>query len=71
MELSVLRGARETILRYKPKLFIEVHSFAGPDNTVEILNLLREIGYLLEWFPRERGQHEDQEHLTAVPLSDH
>jgi FkbM family methyltransferase len=67
MELSVLKGARETIRRFRPRLFIEVHSFTGPGNGEAVENFLREAAYDFEWFPREKGQHADQEHLTASP----
>jgi hypothetical protein len=63
----VLKGAKETILMFRPRLFIEVHSFAGRGNATEVESFLREVGYEFEWFPREKGQHADQEHLAANP----
>jgi hypothetical protein len=47
-ELSVLRGAEETLRRYHPKLIIEVipRQLAAMDTTVEqLFSFIREMGY--------------------------
>ena len=45
LELEVLTGMRETVLNYRPQLYIEVHG--GPDNINNVVNLLLSYGYSL------------------------
>jgi FkbM family methyltransferase len=42
-EVGILRGARGTILRYRPQLYIEVHGTGG-----SVVALLKEFGYVVE-----------------------
>ncbi len=47
-ELSVLRGARETLMRFHPLLLLEVHGFALPafgDSVATLEDFLGETGY--------------------------
>lgn len=46
MELPVLEGARETIARHKPILYVENDR---PDRSEDLIGLLFEIGYRLWW----------------------
>ena len=50
MEIQVVRGMRETLHKFKPKLVIEVHPGV---NRNEFLSLLDEIGYSREAIPVE------------------
>lgn len=43
-ELEVLKGARKTIEKYKPKLLIENHKFMFPDIEDKVIEFLRSLG---------------------------
>jgi FkbM family methyltransferase len=56
MELQVLRGMRETLLRLRPKLVVELHQ--GVDRG-EVLSLLESVGYSRDALPIEPVPGED------------
>jgi hypothetical protein len=43
-ELKVIRGARETLSKYRPKVIVEVHTFMGI-TFEQVEEELRRIGY--------------------------
>ena len=53
-EALVLRGGRETIARYRPRLAIELH---GPDTAREVLPILHEHGYAVAAHGYRRGEY--------------
>jgi FkbM family methyltransferase len=49
-ELAVLNGMRQTIEKYSPRLFIELHPhLVGPDAMRRYLREMKSLGYALEW----------------------
>jgi FkbM family methyltransferase len=49
-ELAVIKGMRETIKKYHPRLLIELHPhIVGPQATVQYLRQLETLGYSPEW----------------------
>jgi FkbM family methyltransferase len=46
MEVEVLRGARETIARHRPALYVENDR---PDRSAELISLIAGFGYRLHW----------------------
>ena len=71
MELDVLLGMREVLLRWAPKLIIEFHR--GVDRS-KILHLLASCGYSMEWQPVDPTSPEptlaDDVSYAFRPLSD-
>ena len=63
-ELAVLSGARETILRGKPDLVIEIHGWGSPE-AEQVLGVLREFGYIVRVF----GLRAREAHCLAFPAS--
>lgn len=62
-ELEVVKGARETLRKYRPVLMIEMHWWAGAENEAELFDILRGLEYKLEYIDRYgKGMH-----LSAVP----
>ncbi|PJG83211.1 FkbM family methyltransferase [Caviibacterium pharyngocola] len=51
-ELNVLDGAKETIGRHKPIIFLEAH----PDKAAGLVNYLSELDYRCYWFISDRYQ---------------
>jgi hypothetical protein len=70
MELRVLAGMRDTLLRWSPKLIIEFH--AGVERS-EVLDLLAECGYSSQGraIDPDSGPEElaDDKSYSFVPLS--
>ncbi len=66
MEIKVIKGARQTILKYRPVLFVE-NNFE--DRSQEMIKMLREMNYSLWWFFSEYsdpGFHPDN-NLLCLP----
>ncbi len=53
-EAMVLRGARETIMRHRPRLAIELH---GPETAQAVLRLVHEMGYRVWAHGFENWEH--------------
>jgi FkbM family methyltransferase len=69
-ELDVLRGARETLLRERPPLVIEVHGFALPDFGASVADLR---AFLTELEYRERrleGEATDETYFQSLFVAD-
>jgi FkbM family methyltransferase len=64
-ELQVIKGAGKTLERYHPTIVIEMHYWAGAENEVEMFEILKGLGYKLEYLDRYgKGMH-----LSAIPTS--
>ena len=73
-ELSVLRGARATILRDRPLFTVEVHVHNKPNTTRALLREIRELGYVSFLVEEQCGVPVDCRNLINMPkkgLSDH
>lgn len=46
MELAMLRGARTTLEKFRPILYMEI---GGQENSKPLVQFLRELGYKLYW----------------------
>lgn len=71
-EHEVLKGAQETLSRFKPYLLIEVHSFALPEfgSSAEILSdFLNSIGYSKEIISETHGTDGEYYHALFSPVA--
>jgi FkbM family methyltransferase len=83
-EVGVLRGARQSLMEYKPKLIVEVHhSVIGDEGVGELWHLLDSLGYdifgwrlhirhgrWLCWFRLSDPQDYVGSHICALPPQD-
>lgn len=63
-ESNMIEGAQSTIRRTRPKIFVEVHRFAGPEKAAKVFSMLDSMGYSCEIFPVQ----ETEDHVIARPL---
>ncbi len=71
-ELSVLRSAKESLARLKPKLLIEVHDYALPsfgESTESVYAFLCEHEYEIEQLSDMANHNGPYHHVLAKPLS--
>jgi FkbM family methyltransferase len=62
-ELEVIRGAKKTLEKYHPVVMIEMHYWAGAESEAELFEILKGLGYRLEYIDRYgKGMH-----LSALP----
>ncbi len=62
-ELEVIKGAKLTLEKYHPVIMIEMHYWAGAESEAELFDILRRLGYKLEYIDRYgKGMH-----LSALP----
>ena len=75
-ETPILRGAKETIAKNKPRLIIEVHRGTGKaaktfgEEQQRIEKILSDLGYRWTVHYRPLGLHEMQPHLIANPKTE-
>ena len=62
-EMAVLRGAKETIRKLRPRLVVEIHDFLGIQQT-DVTQYLDKLGYDCQVVPKEEGFYH---HCHAVP----
>lgn len=70
-ETAMLRGAKETIARCRPKMFLEVNDFAlrrQGSSRDELLELVRELGYEIRIAQPELNFESDQYDIICLPL---
>ena len=69
METDVLLGARDTIARYRPAIFVENNK---EENSAGLLSLLRELGYACYWFCSERFRPDNYNRVSwQIPGADY
>jgi len=72
-ETPILRGAKETIEKNKPRLIIEVHRASGkaaetfPEELQRIRAILKDYGYTWELYSRRISLRDLQPHIVAEP----
>ncbi|MGI8728536.1 MAG: FkbM family methyltransferase [Solirubrobacteraceae bacterium] len=78
MELDVLRGMRETIARWRPRLFVEIHGVgdqAKRENAANVVALMTEHGYALHHVESDRkvtiatSDRSSEGHLYCDPIA--
>jgi FkbM family methyltransferase len=62
-ELEVLKGAKNTLEKFRPVIMIEMHYWVGAESEAELFQILLGLGYKLRYLDRYgKGMH-----LAAIP----
>jgi len=72
-EFEVLKGAKQTLKKFKPVLVIEIHEFILPSfgtSTQEIIDYLTELGYEKEIIGNTEGKNGNYHHAIFTNNED-
>lgn len=71
MEVSVIKGGRETLRRHKPTLYVEYHGF---DECRDLTTVIDSFGYQMYWhippFFNEQNFYENKQNIFSSIHSD-